>query len=75
MESLGRFAVQRARLVLVAALLAVIASGELGFGAFGNLMMGGFQDAGAESTDRADRPLPACSSAIGTPSQSDSLSD
>ena len=42
--------VRRARLVLVAALLAVIAFGILGVGSFGKLKTGGFQDPGAEST-------------------------
>src|SRR5262245_18055574 len=41
----GGFVVRRARLVLVAAMLAV-----LGFGAFGKLKTGGFQDPGADST-------------------------
>ncbi len=42
--------VRRARLVLVAALLAVIGFGVLGVGSFGKLKTGGFQDPGAEST-------------------------
>jgi RND superfamily putative drug exporter len=42
--------VRRARLILVAALLAVLAFGALGVGAFGKLKTGGFQDPGAEST-------------------------
>jgi putative drug exporter of the RND superfamily len=46
----GSFVVRRARLVLVAALLAVVGFGVLGFGAFGKLKTGGFQDPGAEST-------------------------
>jgi putative drug exporter of the RND superfamily len=48
--SIGSFVVRRARLVLVAAMLAVIGFGVLGFGAFGKLKTGGFQDPGAEST-------------------------
>jgi RND superfamily putative drug exporter len=48
--SIGRFAVRRARLVLVVALLAVVGFGVLGLGAFGKLKTGGFQDPGAEST-------------------------
>jgi putative drug exporter of the RND superfamily len=48
--SIGSFAVRRARLVLVAAMLAVVGFGVLGFGAFGKLKTGGFQDPGAEST-------------------------
>jgi len=48
--SVGRFVVRRARLVLVAAMLAVIGFGVLGLGAFGKLQTGGFQDPGAEST-------------------------
>src|SRR5215471_112801 len=46
----GSFVVRRARLVLVAALLAVVGFGVLGFGAFGKLKTGGLQDPGAEST-------------------------
>ena len=42
--------VRRARLVLVAALLAVIAFGILGVGSLGKLKTGGFQDPGAQST-------------------------
>jgi RND superfamily putative drug exporter len=48
--SIGRFVVRRARLVLVAAMLAVVGFGVLGVGAFGKLQTGGFQDPGAEST-------------------------
>ena len=48
--SIGSFVVRRARLVLVAAVLAVVGFGALGFGAFGKLKTGGFQDPGAEST-------------------------
>jgi putative drug exporter of the RND superfamily len=48
--SIGRFVVRRARLVLVAAMLAVLGFGVLGVGAFGKLKTGGFQDPGAEST-------------------------
>src|SRR5215469_13431669 len=50
MESIGRFVVRRARLVLIAALLAVVGFGVLGFGAFGKLKTGGSQDPSAEST-------------------------
>jgi RND superfamily putative drug exporter len=46
----GSFVVRRARLVLVAAVLAVVGFGVLGLGAFGKLQTGGFQDPGAEST-------------------------
>ena len=46
----GSFVVRRARLVLVAAMLAVVGFGVLGFGAFGKLKTGGFQDPGADST-------------------------
>ena len=42
--------VRRARLVLVAAMLAVVGFGAVGFGAFGKLKTGGFLDPGAEST-------------------------
>jgi len=48
--SVGSFVVRHARLVLVAAMLAVVGFGVLGFGAFGKLKTGGFQDPGAEST-------------------------
>src|SRR6516225_308785 len=48
--SIGRFVVRRARLVLVAALLAVVGFGALGVGAFGKLKTGGFADPGAGST-------------------------
>src|SRR6516225_103351 len=45
----GSFVVRRARLVLVAAMLAVVGFGVLGFGAFGKLQTGGFQDPSAGS--------------------------
>src|SRR5258708_33638587 len=48
--SIGSFVVRRARLVLVAAMLAVVGFGVLGFGAFSKLTTGGFQDPGAGST-------------------------
>ena len=48
--SVGSFVVRRARLVLVAAMLAVVGFGVIGFGAFGKLKTGGFQDPAAEST-------------------------
>jgi len=48
--SVGSFVVRHARLVLVAAMLAVVGFGVLGLGAFGKLKTGGFQDPGAEST-------------------------
>jgi putative drug exporter of the RND superfamily len=48
--SIGGFVVRHARLVLVAALLAVAAFGALGLGAFGKLQTGGFLDPGAQST-------------------------
>src|SRR5262249_39521635 len=47
---IGGFVVRRARLVLVAAMLAVVGFGVLGFGAFGKLQTGGFLDPGAAST-------------------------
>ena len=47
---IGSFVVRRARLVLVAALLAVVGFGALGLGAFGKLQTGGFEDPGAQST-------------------------
>jgi putative drug exporter of the RND superfamily len=50
MASIGSFVVRRARLVLVAAMLAVLGFAALGFGAFGKLKTGGFQDPGADST-------------------------
>src|SRR5260370_22795494 len=46
----GSLVVRRARLVLVAAMPAVVGFGVLGFGAFGKLKTGGFQDAGAGSS-------------------------
>ena len=46
---MGRFVVRHARLVLIAALLAVVGFGVVGFGAFGKLKTGGFQDPGAGS--------------------------
>src|SRR5215475_12150293 len=48
--AIGSFVVRRGRLVLVAAMLAVVGFGVVGFGAFGKLKTGGFQDPGAEST-------------------------
>ena len=51
--------VRRARLVLVAALLAVIAFGVLGVGSFAKLKTGGFQDPGAAVDYRADADRPA----------------
>src|SRR5215469_5944211 len=48
--SVGSFVVRRARLVLVAAMLAVVGFGVLGLGAFGKLKTGGSQDPGAQST-------------------------
>jgi len=48
--SIGSFVVRRARLVLVAAMLAVVGFGVLGLGAFGKLQTGGFLDPGAQST-------------------------
>jgi RND superfamily putative drug exporter len=48
--SVGSFVARRARLVLVAAMLAVVGFGVLGFGAFGKLKTDGFQDPGADST-------------------------
>jgi hypothetical protein len=50
--SIGSFVVRRARLVLVAAMLAVVGFSVLGFGAFGKLKTGGFQDPGAEAASR-----------------------
>jgi putative drug exporter of the RND superfamily len=47
---IGSFVARRARLVLVAAMLAVVGFGVLGIGAFGKLQTGGFQDPGAQST-------------------------
>ena len=47
---MGRFVVRRARLVLVAAMLAMVGFGVLGIGAFSKLQTGGFQDPGADST-------------------------
>jgi RND superfamily putative drug exporter len=50
--AIGRFIVRRARLVLVAAVLAVAAAAALGVGAFGVLKTAGaFQDPSAQSTE------------------------
>ena len=49
-EKLGRLVVRRARTVLVIALLAMVAFGALGAGAFGKLKTGGFIDGKADST-------------------------
>src|SRR5260370_30475631 len=46
----GSLVVRRARLALVAAMPAVVGFGVLGFGAFGKLKPGGFQDPGAGSS-------------------------
>src|SRR5260370_21759660 len=46
----GSLVVRRARLVLVAAMPAVVGCGVLGLGAFGKLKTGGFQDPGAGSS-------------------------
>src|SRR5499425_668247 len=48
--SVVSFVVRRARLVLVAAMLAVVGFGVLGLGAFGKLQTAGFLDPGAQST-------------------------
>src|SRR5258708_36448572 len=48
--AIGSFVVRRARLVLVAAMLAVVGFGVLGFGPLSKLTTGGFQDPGAGST-------------------------
>jgi RND superfamily putative drug exporter len=48
--SIGRFVVRRARLVLIAAIIAVVGFGVLGVGAFGKLKTGGSQDPSAGST-------------------------
>jgi RND superfamily putative drug exporter len=50
LNNLATFVVRHARLVLVAALVAVIGMGVLGGGAFGKLQAEGFDDPDAEST-------------------------
>src|SRR5271157_6374351 len=50
MARLGRFVVRRRKLILVAALLFVLASGVLGAGAVAHLKVAGFTDPTAEST-------------------------
>lgn len=50
LDRLGHFVVRRARAVLVAAFIAVIAAAALGLGAFGRLQTGGFQAPDAQST-------------------------
>lgn len=49
-ERLGHFLVRRARLVLVAAVVALVGFAVLGAGAFGKLQTEGFVDPGADST-------------------------
>src|SRR5215831_19591666 len=62
----GGFAVRRARLVLVAAMLAVAGFGVLGVGAFGKRQAGGFQDPGAESATATTKPHRPRASAAST---------
>jgi RND superfamily putative drug exporter len=50
MAAIGSFVARRARLVLIAAILGVLAFGVLGVSAFGKLKTGGRQDPGADST-------------------------
>lgn len=50
LDRLGHFVVRRARAVLVAAVIAVIAAAALGLGAFGKLQSGGFEAPDAQST-------------------------
>ncbi|WP_328993167.1 MMPL family transporter [Kribbella sp. NBC_01245] len=50
LHRLGTFAVRRAKLVLVLTAILLAAAAVAGFGAFGKLAGGGFDDPGAEST-------------------------
>ncbi|HEY0617453.1 MAG TPA: MMPL family transporter, partial [Kribbella sp.] len=50
---LGTFAVRRARPVLLITVLLLVGAGVVGFGAFGKLAGGGFDDPGADSTKAA----------------------
>ncbi|MEV6315456.1 MMPL family transporter [Streptomyces sp. NPDC051776] len=49
-DRIADLALRRARLVLTLGLAAVVAMGVIGFGAFGKLLGGGFEDPGAPST-------------------------
>ncbi|WP_054811629.1 MMPL family transporter [Nocardia arizonensis] len=49
-ERLGRFVVRRARWILIASALALIAGGAFGVTAFGKMQAGGQEDPGAESS-------------------------
>ncbi|MEU6085078.1 MMPL family transporter [Streptomyces sp. NPDC047108] len=49
-DRIADLALRRARLVLTLSLAAVVAMGVIGFGAFGKLLGGGFEDPGAPST-------------------------
>src|SRR4051812_45004787 len=53
LHRLGTFAVRRARLVLLATVLLLVAAGVAGFGAFSKLAGGGFDDPGSESAKAA----------------------
>jgi RND superfamily putative drug exporter len=53
LTGLGTFAVRRARPVLLITVLLLVGAGVVGFGAFGKLAGGGFDDPGAESTKAA----------------------
>ncbi len=55
LQRLGRFAVRRRRLVLVATFVAVVVSGAVGGGAFERLTAGGFNDPEAESSRGAEK--------------------
>src|SRR5215212_2743650 len=58
LASLGRFVVRRRKLVLVAALLAMVIAGAVGGGVAKHLSGGGFEDPAAESS-QAKRVLEA----------------
>src|SRR5882757_1171168 len=49
-DRITELALRRGRLVLTLAVVAVIAMGAIGFGAFGKLLGGGFEDPSAPST-------------------------
>ncbi|MGH9033754.1 MAG: MMPL family transporter, partial [Acidimicrobiia bacterium] len=52
--NLAAFVVRRARLVLAASVVVLLGVGFVGFGAFGKLQSGGFEDPEAESTRAAE---------------------
>lgn len=53
-ERIAELAIRRARLVLIAAVVAVVLMGALGAGAFGKLLGGGFDDPASQSSQASD---------------------